>query len=311
MVKSKTKVLITGGAGFIGSHLTNALIADGFKVLVVDDLSKGKEENINKKARFVKTDVRSKHFFEVVKDVKPDYIFHLAAQSSLSKSVVNPKKDLKINLLAVVDILNAAKTAKVKKVIFASSAAVYGQVKILPIKEEVAKSPSSPYGIAKLASEFFIQHFYQYHNLPYTILRYANVYGQNQDTTAEGGVVGIFINKILKGQPVYIYGDGKQTRDFIHVSDVVAANIAILKSDQIGEFNVGTGIKTSINNLFTIVAGISGNKHFKKYGPTRLMEVKHNVLSAEKIQKATGWKPRVGMESGLKITFEHFKSKMR
>lgn len=306
----KSRLMITGGAGFIGSHLANALIDNGYQVIIVDDLSKGKKENINPKATFFKVDIKNKKFHRLLRKIKPNYLFHLAAQSSLSKSIKDPKEDLEINLLAIVDFLKEAKAAKVQKIIFASSAAIYGPVDSLLISEDDPKMPISPYGIAKFTAEHFIRYFCQNFNLPYVSLRFANVYGQNQDTTSEGGVVGIFINKILKKQPVVIYGDGNQTRDFIHVSDVVNASKSVINSKIIGEFNVGTARKTSINDLFAIITKVSGSKPKLIYEAERNMEVKHNSLSYQKINKAIGWRPKVELEEGLKITFEDFKSKL-
>lgn len=311
MAKRKQKVLVTGGAGFIGSHLTDALIEDGFWVFVVDDLSTGEEGFVNKKAKFVKTDINSKEFANILSEVRPDIVFHLAAQSSLPKSLKNPTRDLKVNFLSVAHLLKKAKDSGVQKIIFASSAAVYGEVQSFPIKEDAPKNSTSPYGLSKLSSEYYIRHFYESYRLPYTIMRYSNVYGERQNSSAEGGVVGIFINKILKKKPIHIYGDGKQTRDFIHVSDVVSATKSALKSDIIGEFNVGTGKRTSIDELFDIMAEISGARVVKEYKPERAVEVKHNSLSYRKINRETGWKPRVGLKDGLYLTFEYFKSRKR
>lgn len=311
MSKKYRKILITGGAGFIGSHLADTLIEDGFDVLVVDNLSTGKKEFVNKKARFAKADINSREFGYILNRERPTIIFHLAAQSSLTKSLKNPTEDLKANFLSVINLLRKTQDNGVQKFIFASSAAIYGETDSLPMKEDTPQNPSSPYGLAKLSCEYYIRYFYLSKRLPYTILRYANVYGERQNTSSEGGVVGIFINKIINKQPVHIYGDGRQTRDFIHVSDVVSATKAVLKSDIVGEFNVGTGKRTSIEELFDIMAGISGAGSEKLYKPERAVEVRHNSLSYKRINKETRWKPKVNLKDGLNLTFKYFESRKR
>ena len=310
MIKLKTKILITGGAGFIGSHLTNKLLSLGHQVIVVDNLSKGKKENINRHAHFIKVDICSQYFLKVLKETKPDFLFHLAAQTSLVKSIKNPRKDLQVNLFATLNLLESLKKNSLKKIIFASSTAVYGPTKLLPIEEEMPKAPISTYGLGKLTSEYFFKNYYRQHNIPYVCLRYANVYGENQDESAEGGVIAIFINRILRNQTVYINSDGKQTRDFIYISDVILADLAVLNKKIIGEFNVGTGIQTSINQLYEKLVRISNKKSKKEYKALPYLEVPISALSYSKLLNTVGWKPRISLEEGLKITYEHFKLKM-
>src|SRR3990167_3897059 len=242
----KNKVLVTGGAGFIGSHIVDQLVEEGYKVIIADDLSKGKLENVNARADFEKIDITSEKFKNLVKKFKPDVIFHFAAQSSVTKSIKSPKKDIAINLLATQGLLDTAKEVKVNKVIFASSAAVYARSTNLPIAEENPKEPVSLYGVSKLCSEYLLRNYHKIYGLSYASLRFANVYGPRQDMSAEGGVVAIFIDKILKMDQAIIFGDGTQTRDFIYVSDVVKACFLSLRNDVLGEFNIGTAQETPI-----------------------------------------------------------------
>ena len=303
----KNKVLVTGGAGFIGSHLVDRLIKEGHKVIVADDLSRGRLENVNEKADFEKTDITSKKFPDLIKKNKPDVIFHFAAQSSILKSIKNPSRDILINLLATQYLLDLVKGAKVKKVIFASSAAVYAESKNLPIPEEDTKGPLSLYGVTKLCSEYLLQNYHKIHGLPYTSLRFANVYGPRQDMSAEGGVVAIFIDKILKTDQAIIFGDGTQTRDFIYVSDVVEACLLSLKNDVIGEFNIGTAKETSILSLYKKLIKLSNLKVSRKFKKCRFPEAKRNSLSFKKFQNACNWEPKLDLDRGLKRTFDYFK----
>lgn len=302
------RVLITGGAGFIGSHLSNSLLDIGYRVFVIDNLSKGKKENLHSKAIFFKEDIRSENFSNILKKIKPDIIYHFAAQSSLSKSLKNPKEDLEINLLATQNLIEMANKLKVKKVVFASSAAVYGEVKKLPIAEDSPKNPISIYGVSKLASEYLFIINHKINNLPFVSLRYANVYGENQDSKAEGGVVAIFINNILKDKDVIINSNGRQTRDFIYVSDVVDACVKVLKDNLVGEFNVATATETTINDLYGKILKIAATKEKKEYRGFGYLEVKRSSLSYFKLNKLAGWRPRVDLEQGLLKTFNYFKN---
>lgn len=305
------KILVTGGAGFLGSHLVDQLISRGNKTFVIDNLSSGSITNLNVKSEFIKLDIKSKLIEEMIIKIKPDYIFHLAAQTSVSKSIENPKGDLNTNLISLVPILEAATEIKVKGFFFASSAAVYGDAKQIPINEDFTKNPISPYGLAKLSAEFLIRMFNKRHGLPYLIFRYSNIYGPRQDSSAEGGVVSIFINRILKGQPVTIFGDGKQTRDFIYVSDVINANLLIFQRSTTRTFNVATQESISINNLFEKISKISHLKAEKLHQPLKYFEVKNSQLSREKIEKEVGWIPEVSIDQGLKNTIDFFKNNLQ
>ena len=331
------KILVTGGAGFIGSHLTDWLVEEGYKVVVADDLSRGRLENVNTKADFEKIDITSKKFKNLVKKFKPDVIYHFAAQSNIGKSLEDPQKDISINFLATQSLLEQVKVLKVKKIIFASSAAVYAGSKKMPIEEEDPKEPISLYGVSKLLSEFLLRNYHKIHDLSYVSLRFANVYGPRQDMGAEGGVVAILIDKILKKDKAIIFGDGTQTRDFIYVSDVVDACLLSLKDNVIGEFNIGTANETSILGLYERLLELSGardnrlpqpkgsdslffaqnshNSQFEnrgfftqniKFAKRRFLEVGRNSLSFKKYKNTTRWKPKVSIREGLKKTFDHF-----
>src|SRR3990167_6029521 len=293
------RVLITGGAGFIGSHLVNRLVEDGYKVTVADDLSRGTLENVNVKADFEKIDVTSKSFLKLVIKFKPDAIFHFAAQSDIGQSLKDPQKDISINFLATQTLLDQAKVLKIKKIIFASSAAVYAESKKMPIKEEDLKEPISLYGVSKLCSEYLLRNYHKIHGLPYASLRFANVYGERQDSRSEGGVVAILIDKILKKDKAIIFRDGTQTRDFIYVDDVVSACLLALNNDVIGEFNIGTESETSVLDLYSKLLKISGSRSNKMFRTAPNLEVKRSALSFQKYKKKTNWRPRINLGYGL------------
>lgn len=301
------KVLVTGGAGFLGSHLVDELVKRGYKTFVVDNLSSGSLNNLNSKSELIKLDINDSKIRQLTINIKPNYIFHFAAQTSVSESIENPKNDFKTNLISAVPLLEAAIEIKIIKFFFSSSAAVYGEAKQIPISEDFPKKPTSPYGIAKLSTEFLINMYSKSHGLPYLIFRYSNIYGPRQDSSAEGGVVSIFASRILKGQPVTIFGDGKQTRDFIYVSDVINANLLLLGKNITGTFNVATQTSTSINDLFEKISKSISLKAQKQYAPPKYLEVKNSSLSFEKIKKETGWSPETSTDDGLKTTINFFK----
>ncbi len=300
-------ILVTGGAGFIGSHLVDRLVIDGHSVFVADDLSKGKLKNIKKDVKFFKVDIRSNKFTELLQKIKPEIIFHLAAQSSIAKSFKNPYKDFDINLFATLKLLKKAKEIRVKKIIFASSAAVYGVSEKLPIDENDPKNPTSYYGLSKLSSEYFFESYYQRINLNYACLRFANVYGARQDASGEGGVVAIFANNIIRKKPLVIYGSGQQTRDFIYVSDIIDALVKSLDENVIGSFNIGTSKQTPINHLANETISVYNDKPVKiVYKPKRFLEVEKSSLSYRKFKKVTGFSPKTSLEDGFKKTLKYF-----
>lgn len=306
-MKRKAKVLITGGAGFIGSHLSNKLSESHFDVLVVDNLSKGKKINLNRNITLVNQDISSKKFIRTIQKFKPNYLFHLAAQTSIVKSQNDPKAEFNINFLPIIEILDALKKTNTKKIIFSSSAAVYGESNVVPTKESYQVNPISPYGIAKLAAENYIKYFSLVNKLPYVVLRYSNVYGPKQDFTSEGGVVAIFAVRMLKGKNVTIYGSGKQTRDFIYVDDVVSANIKSLKENLVGVFNVGTSREVSINDLYKNLKKLVLTKSVANYVKEPSAGVARNALSGNLLKKSVGFNASTDLITGLKNTIDYFR----
>ncbi|KKP94039.1 MAG: Nucleoside-diphosphate-sugar epimerase [Parcubacteria group bacterium GW2011_GWA1_36_12] len=302
------KVLVTGGAGFIGSHLVDKLINEGYKVAVIDDLSNGNLDFINKKAQFVEADIISQNFFQVFTKLNPKIVFHLAAQSSINKSLKNPSLDIEVNLIATQKLLDLSKSTNVDKFIFASSSAVYKPADLLPLKEDAPKEPISLYGVSKLCSEYLIRNFYKLYNLPCFSLRLANVYGPRQDSGAEGGVVAIFLHNVLSEKISKIHGNGKQTRDFIYVSDVIGAFMKSLEKEVVGEFNIGTAKETSINDLIEILSRIANSKIDRAYTSLPYPEVQRSALAYDKFRQSTGWNPKVNLEEGLSITYDYFKN---
>lgn len=303
----KAKVLITGGAGFIGSHLANNLSENNFDVLVVDNLSKGKKDNLNKDITLVDQDIQTEKFLKTFQKFKPDYLFHLAAQTNIAKSQEDPKAEFEINFLPIIKILDAAKKTNLKKIIFSSSAAVYGDCKVLPIKENSPVNPISPYGISKLATENYIKCFSMKFKLPYVVLRYANVFGPKQDFTNEGGVVAIFITKMLNGKDIQINGTGKQTRDFIFVEDVVNANKKSLNEKITGVYNIGTSSEVPIATLYKKIKMLVKTKSKAKYVKTIPSGVSRSALSSSFFQKKSGFKVSVDFTTGLEKTINYFK----
>ena len=297
----KEKVLITGGAGFIGSHLTDDCVKQGYNVVVVDNLSSGIKENINPDAKFYHVDIRSEQLIDVMAKEKVDYVFHLAAQVDVQVSVDNPQLDTSVNVLGTFNVLEGCKRGHVKKVIFSSSAAVYGEPKYLPIDEKHPLEPTSLYGLNKKIGENYFPFYQREYGLDYVVLRYANVYGPRQRSDGEGGVVSIFINNFLNGKTVKIYGDGNQTRDFLYVDDVVSANLSALQYGCNRVVNVGTGIQTSINELYDYIGG-HFNIHYKAaHYKEKPGDIRNNILSIKYVQSALNWKPKYSLAEGLQL----------
>jgi UDP-glucose 4-epimerase len=302
------KILVTGGAGFIGSHLVDALIERGHQVIVIDNLSTGKKENINKKAKFYKIDICSPRIVEIFKKEKPKIVFHFAAQINVRKSIENPLKDAKTNILGSLNVLENSKKYKIKKIIFASSAGVYGEAKILPTSEDYPVNPDSPYRIAKLTVENYLKFYKENFGLKFISLRFSNVYGPRQDPKGEAGVVAIFIDKLLRGERPTIFGDGNQTRDFIFVEDVVSACLKAMEYKGKKEiFNIGTGIETSINELYKIISKLLKAKIKPKYAPEKPGDLKRSCLDISLAKRELEWKPKYNLEKGLQKTIQNLK----
>ena len=303
------KILITGGAGFIGSHVADLLIENKFEVSVVDNLSTGKLENINPKARFYECDIRDSELFKILETEKPQIVIHNAAQLSVRNSVDDPVNDANINIIGGLNLLEACRKLKVKKVIFASSGGVvYGEQQYFPADENHPTKPISPYGVAKLSFEKYLYYYNYTFGMNYICLRYANIYGPRQDPFGEAGVVAIFSKKLLNNEQPVINGDGKQTRDYVFVKDVAVANLLAVKKDFIGEINIGTGKETDVNNLFDILKKSAGKKDLKEiHAPAKEGEQLRSVLSYKKAKEILGWSPKMELKIGLAKTFEWFK----
>lgn len=301
------KIMVTGGAGFIGSNLVDFLIETGNEVFVVDNLSTGSFDNINSRARFYEADINSDILLEkIFKETRPDIVFHLAAQANVSTSIKEPLNDEMINIRGTLNLLEKCKQFGVRKIIYSSSAAVYGKPMSNPIKEDHIIKPISFYGISKLTPEYYLEVFSSLYNIKYTVLRYANVYGPRQNYLGEGGVIPIFINKILNKESVTIYGSGRQTRDFIFVKDIVYANTLAINHGDNEIFNIGS--KTSINliELVDILAKITNNIPEIVYEIERPGDILHSCLDNTKALVNLGWEPRYSLEEGLEETISYY-----
>ena len=305
------KILVTGGAGFIASQIADAFINEGHEVHILDNLSTGFEKNINPKARFIKSDISSPAILDIFKKENFDVVNHHAAQIDVRKSVSDPIFDANTNILGTINLLQACIKTGVKKFMFASTGgAVYGEQEYFPADEKHPTNPVSPYGITKLAIEKYLFFYKNEYGLNNTILRYANVYGPRQNPFGEAGVVAIFISKLLKNENPIINGDGKQTRDYVFVEDVVKANVVTINSLSSNIYNIGTGIETSVNQLFEKLNDIAGSKAVEKHGPSPKGEQARSVITSDKLFNEFHWKPSVKIDEGLRKTFESFKSKL-
>ena len=295
------KVLVTGGAGFIGSHLVDEALEEGYDVVTIDNLNNGKLENLNKDAKFYKVDIVDIDNLSLVfEKEKPDYVIHLAAQISLRESLKNPIYDAEQNILGSINILECCRKFNVKKVVYASSAAVYGFPKYLPVDEKHPINPFSPYGVSKHTVEHYLQYYHENFEIDYIILRYSNVYGERQDPLGEAGVIAIFIDKLKKGERPIIFGDGEQTRDFIYANDVVEANLLALEKETENKvFNISTNIETSVNELFKKIKEIMNSDINPTYEKP-IKEVRNIRLDNSLAEKELNWKPKVELNEGLK-----------
>ncbi|MDQ7823166.1 MAG: SDR family oxidoreductase [Candidatus Eremiobacteraeota bacterium] len=298
-------ILVTGGAGFIGSNIVDELIARGHRVVIIDNLSTGRRDNLNKEAAFHEMDVRNPEIDKVFESHRLDAIVHLAAQIDVRKSVEDPSFDADINILGGINLLRAAKKFKVKKIVYSSTGgAIYGEPRYLPADEKHPIRPMAGYGVSKYALEHYIELFSDLYGIDYTILRYANVYGPRQDPLGEAGVIAIFTGKMLEGKSPVIFGNGEQTRDFVYVSDVVKANVIALEKGSRDIFNIGTGEETSVNTVFNELRKVLGSSGEATYQAARPGEVFRVYLDNRKALERLGWKPEVGLYEGLKRTVE-------
>ncbi len=306
------KILVTGGAGFIASHIADALIANGHSVVVLDNLSSGKIENLNPKAHFVKGDICDRVLINrLFKEQYFDIVNHHAAQMDVRRSVADPIFDAEVNILGSLNLLEASHEHSVKRFIFSSTGgAIYGEQDYFPADENHPTRPESPYGVAKRSIELYLNYYKTVHDLEYTIFRYANVYGPRQDPRGEAGVVSIFSNALLENRQCIIFGDGRQTRDYVYVGDVVRAHLLALEKTAGSEtFNISTSIETDVNQLFSMLSKILTNGKAKpSYSEARKGEQKRSVCSYARAEKALDWKPEVSLQEGLKRTVKYFQT---
>lgn len=293
------RVLVTGGAGFIGSHIADALVLEGHDVFVVDNLSSGKREQVPAKATFIEGDVRRLDALPLPSQI--DVIFHLAAQIDVRHSVEQPAADADINVLGTLQVLELAKKTGAKVVFSSTGGAIYGSVRSYPTPERIAPRPSSPYGLAKFCAERYIQLYHELFQVPYVILRYGNVYGPRQGGSKETGVIAIFCQKALTGEPLTVFGNGKQTRDFVYVGDVVRANLAAMKLEA-GIFNIASGTETSVNELTQLIQQASGKALEINHVRGKKGEVKRSCLAIAAAKQGLGWRPSVSLQQGIEQT---------
>jgi UDP-glucose 4-epimerase len=320
------KILVTGGAGFIGSNLVDGLLAAGHDVAVVDNLSSGRRENLNPRARFYELDIVDPGLEDVFAREKFDLVGHHAAQIDVRHSVADPQFDARTNILGLLNIMENCRRHGVRGIIMASSGGVvYGEPSKLPANEAFPKGPLSPYGVSKLASEFYLGYYAQVLGIPSVTLRYGNIYGPRQDPHGEAGVIAIFGEKLLKGETPVIYGDGEQLRDYVFVDDVVRANLLALErlnGNAAGPavspggcaindtaFNIGTGRGASVNELFAILKDLTGFQGEATHGPERTGELRRIFLDAGKAGRELGWQPQVDLREGLRRTVDYLRSK--
>jgi UDP-glucose 4-epimerase len=313
------KVLVTGGAGFIGSHVADGYLARGDRVWVVDDLSRGKRANVPVGATFVQLSIEDADGLgRLCEEVRFDLVNHHAAQIDVRVSVSDPARDARTNVLGLLNVIEAARRGGVTRFVYVSSGGVvYGEPEHRPTPERAPKLPLSPYGVTKLTGEHYLRFYREIQGIEYAALRYSNVYGPRQDPHGEAGVVAIFCNRLLAGKTITVFGDGEQTRDYVHVADVVAANLLVSDArltpgaslDDVA-FNVGTGIETSVNRLADLLVSASGLDHGRVHEEARPGELRHSSLDASRLH-ALGWKPRTSLEAGLKDTFDWIAAERR
>jgi UDP-glucose 4-epimerase len=303
------KILVTGGAGFIASHVADAYLAQGHKVLVLDNLSGGKLANVPKKARFIKMDLRDRTGVEkLFRKEKFDLVNNHAAQMSVPASVEDPRFDADVNALGLLNLLEGCRATKVKKFVHVSSGGtVYGDATRFPAREDYPLVPMTPYGITKALGESYLRFYNDSFGLDYTVLRYSNVYGPRQMPHGEAGVVAIFIKKFLAGGVPTIFGDGSIIRDYVYVGDVAAINVLVLRKGSRQAYNVGTRVPTDLNQLFKAIAREMGYPGRANHGPARVGDLKENWLAYDKAKKQLGWTPKVKLAEGVHHTAEHFR----
>ncbi|PFG06632.1 NAD-dependent epimerase/dehydratase family protein [Bacillus sp. es.034] len=297
------KAIVTGGAGFIGSHLVDALISRGLSVHVIDNLSSGKAKFLNPLAKFYEMDISSSEAYNLILTEKPDFIFHMAAQADVSQSTLSPVNDMLTNAGGTLNLLEACRHFPIKNFIFSSTSAVYGNVNSDLIDETHQPSPISFYGLSKLTAENYIKLYFDTFQVPFTILRYGNVYGPRQTSKGEGGVIAVFLEKLLKNEQLKINGDGLQTRDYIYVQDVVEANIAAAIKEQPMTIQISTGKRTSILQLIELLDNYHSSNILSFHTTDRQGDIKHSCLDNSLAKRLLTWEPHYSIEKGLKETY--------
>ena len=300
------KIVVTGGAGFIASHIVDAYINEKHEVHVIDDFSTSQEKNLNHRATVHSLDIAEPKTARLIRQIKPDILNHHAAQMDVRRSVADPTFDARVNILGFINLLEVAKDVGVQKVIFSSSGgAVYGDREPIPANEEHPTIPLSPYGVSKLTGELYLGYYHLNFGLPFVALRYANVYGPRQNSKGEAGVVAIFISQLLAGKSPIINGDGKQTRDYVFVGDVVRANVAALDASYVGPINIGTGRETDVVTICELLRQGLESKIKAVHGPAKLGEQRRSCLDVSLAGKVLRWRPEVTLQSGLKKTIAY------
>ena len=302
------KALVTGGAGFIGSHMVDRLLELEYKVVVMDDLSSGKIKNLNSGAVFHHTDITKKTMGEIIQREQPDLVFHMAAQTNVTKSTKNPIDDTNANVIGTMQVLEASRRVGVEKIIYScTGGALYGDPDKIPCMDDTVPVPVSPYGMSKWIAEQYLEYYYRQYRLNFTSLRYGNVYGPRQDPHGEAGVISIFCQAMLDGKQPQIFGDGTQQRDFISVSDVVDANIAAIDRGDGMTINIATAEATTVTKIFEMLRSIIGYKWDPLHEPQRTGEVYQIALDWSRAAKELDWSPKISLEEGLQMTVDYFK----
>lgn len=303
------RIVVTGGAGFIASHIVDAYLERGHEVHIVDDLSTGQSGNLNPRADLHEIDIADPKAARLIERIKPDALCHHAAQMDVRHSVADPGFDARVNIIGFINLLEACKNCAVKKVLFASSGgAVYGEQDVFPAAEDHPTRPASPYGVSKRAGELYLVYYQQAFGLPYIALRYANIYGPRQSAKGEAGVVAIFLSLLLTGKTPVINGDGGQTRDYVYVGDVVAANAAALDSPFVGAVNIGTGVETDVVTIFEHLRRAVGSQIEAVHGPAKPGEQRRSCLDARLAAQVLGWRPQTALADGLRRTAEYYRA---
>jgi len=307
------KILVTGGAGFVGSHVVDVMIEAGHRVSIVDnlwELGGGRMEHVHPQAQFYKVDVRDAALAEVFEKERPEVVCHLAAQHSVKISGDDPAHDAQVNILGLINLLQCCTRFGARKVVFSSSGATYGEVEEMPVDERTPQRPQSPYGITKMASEYYLRFWKETRGLDFTALRYGNIYGPRQDPTGEAGVIAIFTRAVLLGEPVRIDWDGEQQRDYVYVRDAARANLLALARGSGEAFCIATGKGTSVNALYRGLADIVGRDVELVHAPRRPGDIYLSYFDCRKAEEQLDWKAQVDLEEGLRLTVDHFKANL-